>query len=457
MKDLTKGPIGGHILQMALPIAMGMILQTLYYVVDLYFVAKLGDAAIAGVSAAGNVFFIVLALTQMLGVSTVALISHAVGRKDREDANHVFNQSVAFALLLTAVTLAFGYGLANLYMDILGADAATRAAGVTYLHWFLPGLALQFGMVVMGSALRGTGIVKPTMIVQMVTVVMNAVLAPILIAGWGTGKALGVAGAGLATSLSVAAGVVMLAVYFARLEKYVTYDVPHMKPKMKTWLRMLNIGIPAGGEFFLLAIFQSTVYWIIRDFGPVAQAGFGLGGRIMQMVFLPAMAIAFAVAPIAGQNFGAKLPDRVRETFRTGAIASAVVMLAASLFVQWKGETLIRFFTGEPAVVAQAYEFLHIVSWNFFAMGIVMTASSTFQALGNTKPAFLSTAVRLILFVIPAVWWSRQPGFELVHVWYISVVSVLMQMLVSLALVKREFRLRLGAAGADQRIVTQGT
>src|SRR5882672_3501773 len=110
MKDLTQGSIFKHIVAMALPIAIGMLLQTLYLIVDLYFVARLGDAAIAGVSSAGNITFIVMALTQMVGVGAVALISHAVGRKDQADANHVFNQSVALAVLCTVITLAGGYG-----------------------------------------------------------------------------------------------------------------------------------------------------------------------------------------------------------------------------------------------------------------------------------------------------------------------------------------------------------
>ena len=142
-------------------------------------------------------------------MGTVALVSHAVGRKDQKDANHVFNQSVSIAVVLTIVTLVGGYALSPVYMRLVGADAPTMAAGVEYLDWFIPGLALQFGLVVMGSALRGTGIVQPTMVVQAVTVLLNAALAPIFIAGWGTGVPMGVAGAGLASTIAVAAGVVI--------------------------------------------------------------------------------------------------------------------------------------------------------------------------------------------------------------------------------------------------------
>src|SRR6202795_1714882 len=131
MKDLSDGSIAKNILQMAVPIAAGMFFQTLYFLIDLYFVAGLGDAAIAGVGAAGNVMFIVFSLTQILGVGTVALISQAVGRKDRADANLIFNQSLVLSATCALITLVFGYGAGPLYMRTLGSDAATALAGAT--------------------------------------------------------------------------------------------------------------------------------------------------------------------------------------------------------------------------------------------------------------------------------------------------------------------------------------
>jgi putative MATE family efflux protein len=446
VKDLTQGSIPRHVVAMAVPIGAGMLVQTLYYFVDLYFVAGLGHAALAGVSVAGNVLFLVFALTQSLGVGTVALVSQAVGRKDREEAKLVFNQSVSLGAVLMIVTLASGYAFAETYMDWIGADDATKAAGRTFLHWFVPGLALQFPMVVMASALRGTGIVKPAMVVQMLTVLVNAALAPVLIAGWGTGQPLGVAGAGLATSLAALAGNVVLAVYFVRLEKYVAFDSTQWKPRAAMWRRLAKVGIPAGGEFFAMAVFSATTYWITGHFGAAAQAGFGIGGRIMQMVMLPAMAVAFAAAPIAGQNFGARKHDRVRDTFRVSAIASCVIMVAITVACQFGGESMARIFTSEPAVVDVAIVFLSIISWNFFAMGLVFTCSSLFQGLGHTLPSTLSMGLRLLTFAIPGIWLSRLPGFELRHLWYLSVVTALLQAVVSLALLRREFRLRLEPA-----------
>src|SRR5437764_715178 len=336
MKDLTQGSITRALVAMAVPIAIGMLFQTLYLLVDLYFVARLGDAAIAGVSSAGTAGFVILALTQMLGVGTVALVSHAVGRKDQAEANLVFNQSVLLSAICGGLTLAAGFLVGGAYVRSVAADPAAAAAGVAYLYWYTPGLALQFALVAMGSALRGTGIVQPTMIVQMLTVILNTVLAPVLIAGWGTHHPLGAAGAGLASSIAVAFGVAFLWIYFLRLEHYV-----------------------------------------------------GL-----------------------------------------------------------RPELFIEGFTRQPDAVAVGSTYLRVISWNFLATGLIFTCSGLFQALGNTWPSLLSSGARLLTFVLPAVWLSTLPHFSLMQVWYLSVASVTMQALTSLALLQRELRRRLAAPPA---------
>lgn len=448
MHDLTQGNVTRHLLRLAAPIAIGMLFQTLYYLIDLYFIARLGDSAIAGVSSVGNAQFIVMALTQMLGVGTMALIAQAVGRGDRADANLVFNQSLLLALCCALLTLAAGYLGAAAYARTFGADAATAAAGRTYLRWFLPGLALQFALVAMGSALRGTGIAKPTMVVQLVTVAINAVLAPILIAGWLTGRPLGVAGGGLATSIAVATGVGLMGLYFARLEKYVGFDATLFRPRFHAWRRILRVGLPPGGEFALMFVYMAVIYWIIRDFGAPAQAGFGIGSRVMQAIFLPAMAIAFAAAPLAGQNVGANQPARVAETFRASALIGSAIMLVLTLWCQWQPEWAIRAMSDEPEVVAVGAQFLRTISWNFVATGLIFTCSGMFQGWTDTMPPLWSSASRLVTFVLPAIWLSRQAGFELQQLWYLSVASVALQALFSLALLRRAFaQRRVPAAG----------
>lgn len=442
MRDLTTGSIPRHLIRLALPMAFGMIFQTMYYLVDLWFVTRLGDAAVAGVSAAGNVQFIVMALTQVLGVGTMPLIANAVGRKDRDDANLVFNQSVVWAFVFALVTLVGGFALAGPYMRAVGADSATQAAGLSYLMWYLPGLGLQFALVSMGAALRGTGIVKPTMLVQIVTVVLNILLAPVLIAGWGTGKPLGAAGAGLASSIAIAAAVVLMIVYFVRLEHYVGFRRDLLTARWDVLERMLRIGVPPGAEFALMFLFTAVIYYVIRDFGPAAQAGYGIGSRVMQSIFLPAMAIAFSAAPLAGQNMGAGQHQRVRDTFRWAAILGSALMAVITLVCQWRPDLLVRVFTEEAAVLVVSAEFLQTISWNFVASGLIFTCSGMFQALGNTVPSLISSTSRLVTFAAPALVLSQRPGFRLRHVWVLSVVTMTLQAGFTLWLLGGELRRR---------------
>jgi MATE family, multidrug efflux pump len=452
MKDLTQGPITRALVAMAVPIAIGMLFQTLYLLVDLYFVARLGDAAIAGVVSAGTAGFVILALTQMLGVGTVTLVSHAVGRKDQAEANHVFNQSVLLSAVCGVLTLVAGFAVAAPYMRSLAADPAVVAAGTAYLYWYTPGLALQFALVALSSALRGTGIAKPTMLVQMLTVILNTILAPVLISGWGTHHPLGVAGAGLASTVSIAAGVLLLWIYFIRLEHYVSLQPAQWRPHGALIRRILDIGLPAGGEFGMLGVILWVIYHVIRSFGPAAQAGFGVGGRVMQCLFLPVMAIAFAVPAVAGQNFGARRFERVRETFRRAAYLSSALMLLITLVCQWRAEWFIELFTRQPEAVAVGASYLRVISWNFIGNGIIFTCSGMFQGIGNTWPSLASSASRLITFVLPVVLLSTLPNFTLTQVWYLSVATVTLQMVTSLLLLRREFRLRLAApsGGAAQ-------
>ncbi len=447
MEDLTVGSIPRHIIKLAIPIAIGMVFQTLYYLVDLYFVGQIGEYAIAGLTSAGNVQFLVMALTQILGVGTMALIAQSSGRKDREDANLIFNQSLGLAAVCAAATIIGGYLLAGRYMTALAADAATVAAGTEYLYWFLPGLALQFALISMGSALRGTGIVKPTIIVQIFSVALNAVLAPFMIAGWVTGRPLGVMGAGLSSSISIGVGVVLMYFYFVRLERYVTFDASQFRPRVHAWKRILAVGLPPGGEFALMFVYMAVIYWAIRDFGAAAQAGFGVGSRVMQAVFLPAMAISFAAAPVGGQNVGAGMHDRVRETYRSAALIGGAIMLSLTLLCQVRPYVLVSGFTHEADVIAVGGQFLQIISWNFVAMGFIFTCSSLFQALGNTLPSLLASATRLLTFAIPAVLLSQlYSGFELRHLWVLSVATVALQAVASWLFLRAEFRTKLRPA-----------
>jgi putative MATE family efflux protein len=442
MKDMTEGSVTRHLLEMSAFIAVSMLIQTLYLLADLYWVGSLGKEAIAAVGLSGNLMMLVLALTQALGVGTTTLISQATGQKDQPRAELAFNQSFVLSLLVGLLLAVCSFGVRDQYCRWLSADAATAGLARSYLLWFIPALMMQFPLVALGSALRATGIMKPTVAIQAFTVLINMVLAPLLIFGIGFPK-LGVAGAALATFVAIVIANILMVAYYVRKYHYLRFRFPLLKPQIKIWWAMLRVGLPAGGEFALMAVYIVVVYGIIRNFGAAAQAGFGVGARVMQAMFLPVVAIAFAVAPVVGQNFGGRRGERVRSSYYSALGITSVTMLLLTLVSQFAGATFIRLFSKDTGVIAFGSEYLKIISLNFVAMGIVFTSSSVFQGIGNTLPPLVSSMTRLLLFVLPAVLLSRTPGFQIRHVWYLSVASILFQACVNILLLRREFRRKL--------------
>jgi len=278
---------------------------------------------------------------------------------------------------------------------------------------------------------------------QVLSVLLNIVLAPLLIFGIGPWPRLGVTGAALATFISILVADVLIVIYFEKKYHYLRFRFPLFSPRTKIWGGMLRIGVPAGAEFVLLFVYIMIVYAIIRGFGPEAQAGFGVGARVMQALFLPVVALSFAVSPVVGQNFGGRRADRVRHSVYSAVGIASLMMLVLTFITYLAPAAFIGIFSHDSRVIAFGSEYLRIVSLNFVSAGIVFTTSSVFQGIGNTLPPLFSSMTRLILFALPALFISRTPGFEIRQIWYLSVGSIILQMCVNLLLLRHELRKRL--------------
>jgi putative MATE family efflux protein len=443
MQDLTSGSLTGHLLKTTSFMLVSMIFQTLYILVDLFWVGRLGTDAIAAVGLAGNLSFIVIAITQVLGVGATTLVSHASGRKDQDHAIFLFNQAQVLSLVVSAIFLLIAMLLRHQYAAGQSATEGMRIATEQYLVWFIPAMALQFAMVTMSAALRGTGNFKPGMVVQTATVVINMVTAPFLIFGWGPFPQMGVSGAAVATFFSIVVGVVWISFYFVDAKGYLRFHLGHWTPQLRVWGDMLKIGLPAGAEFALMGLYMGVVYAITKPFGAAAQGGFTIGLRVVQSAFLPVVALGFAVAPVAGQNFAARKGDRVRAAFKAAAGLAAIAMLITGIGMFIGASALMRIFTSDPEAIAVGVEYLRIVVVTFVPSGITFVSSSMFQALGNTIPPLATSTLRIVIAAIPAIFLARIAGFHLTWIWYLGAIAVLLQMTLNLILLQREFRLKL--------------
>lgn len=453
MKDLTRDSITLHILTMAAPAVITMLVQVAHQIITLYFVSKLGADAVAGVTAAGNAGFAIGAATQILNVGTVALVAFSAGRKDTADIGVLLNQSLSLAAISAVVVMMLLCAFAPAYMATLSSDVAVIDAGSRFLRWASPGLALLLPLTSLFAALRGLGVVRGPMLIFTFTIVLDAAFAVVLIPGRGFIPALGIEGAALASTLSVVIGFIAMLGYFRRAEPDIFIHRKLLFPRLKIWRRIFAVGSPAAAELVLMFLSISVIYLVIRNQGASVQAGFGIGYRVLQVLLLPGLAVSLAAAPIAGQNFGAGNAARVREVFRTTAILSSLILLATTIAALWQPEVLLRLFDVDGASKGTAMLFVQIMSWTLVAQGLVYTCAFLFQALGNTMPALMSATVRFVVFAVPALWLSQQLGFHSNQVWYLLTASTAVQAVASLWLLQVEFKRKLPPLAAHKPLV----
>jgi putative MATE family efflux protein len=455
LKDLTQGSVTKHLLRMTAFLMGSMIFQSLYFLADMYWVGRLGKESVAAVGLAANIMLLVVAATQALGIGATTLISQAVGEKDQPQANRVFHQGVMLSLLSAAIFLTLAYLLHAPYCRWLAADRLTAELGIRYLAWFIPALALQFPLISVGAALRGAGVVRPTVIILIMSVVLNLVLAPVLIFGWGTGRPIGIAGAAIASLLAVSSGTLMLAAYFGFGKRYLSFHGRDWRPAAAVWRKILAIGLPSGAELALLAVYLLLVYVLIRPFGAAAQGGFAIGARVNQSLVLPAVAVGMANAPIVGQNVGARNWERVRQALVSASLVGLSMMVVVTILCQLWPQSLVWPFSKQEEVVQVGTSYLRAISLTYVATAIIFSTASVFQGLGNTRPPFLSSTLRVLAFAIPVVLLSRTSLFRLDYVWYISAASIGLQAIMNALFLRGEMRRRMAALAPEQNEVVE--
>ncbi|MEO6102553.1 MAG: MATE family efflux transporter [Pseudoxanthomonas sp.] len=408
----------------------------MYVLVDLYFVGRLGNAAVAGVGLASNIQFLVIALCQVVSVGSIALIAQAAGRKDRSRVDAVLRASLVIALACSALTLVAGYGLLPAYLHASAASPEAATAGQRYLFAFLPGLALQYPLAALGAALRANGIVKPIMMVQLMSVLLNAILAPLLIAGLD----LGTMGAGLASTLSILGGVLMAWKLFKKHMAIPSNALSLRRVETSILARLLGVGLPAGAEFVLIFAYTAIAYLFLERFGPSAQAGYGIGSRLIQSLFLPAIAISQAAAAIAGQNVGARQPGRVLQTLEAALLWAGLPMLVLALVLRTFPALFAGPFSHDAATLDRATEYLQIAAWTMVLGGLNLVLSSFFQALGNTLPSLVANATRIGIFTIVGLGLSHQVDFQIRDLWVLSLAASAVQTALSAVFLHRLFK-----------------
>ena len=402
--DYTKGPIGRAIFLLAVPMVLEMVMESIFAIVDVFWVAKLGATAVATVALTESMMAIVYTLAFGLGIGTTATVARRVGEKDPDGAASAAVQAIALGLAVSISLGALGAVFAPDLLRIMGAGPDVLATGTGFARIMLGGSASVFMLFVINAAFRGAGDAAVAMRVLWFANALNIVLGPLFIFGVGPFPEMGVAGAAVATTIGRSAGVIFAAVCLWRGAGHIAVRRKHLAVHAGAMVKLARLC--AVGTFQILL---STTAWIgliriLATFGSVVVAGFGIAIRVVIFALLPAFGLSNAAATMVGQSLGAKDPDRAERSVWTASRFNLVFLGALGAAFVLAAPWVVAAFTSEAEVARVATLALRIIGLGFplYAFGMVMTQS--FNGAGDTwTPTWINVFV-FWLFEIPVAW-----------------------------------------------------
>jgi putative MATE family efflux protein len=431
---LTQGPIARSLLLLAWPIMLSNLFQTVYNLVDTLWLGRLGTVAVAAPTIAWPLIFLVISLGAGVTIAGTALVAQYTGARRHEEANHAAGQIFAFAGILAVLLAAGGAMAARPLMVLMGAGPDLLEPAASYLRIIYAGIPALFGLFIVSALLNGVGDTITPMKLMGVSVVLNILLDPLFIFGWGPFPAWGIAGAAVATIIS--RGVVALyGIYLLFSGKIGIHLRPHhLRLHWGTVKHILVIGIPASLGQTGTALGFSLMTGILARFGTAVVSAFGIGNRIISIMIMPAMGLGQATATMVGQNLGAKETRRAEQSAWAGMGISTVFLVAGSIVVYFLRDSLVRIFLDDPEVIALGAQMFAITAMAFPFMGILQVIIGTYQGSGHTIYSMFFSLFRLWGIRIPLVYFL---GFTLAMgadgVWWAMFISNLGASVLSMA------------------------
>ena len=410
--DYTSGSIRRALVLLAIPMVLEMGMESVFVLVDIFFVSRLGSAAVAAVGLTEAVLTLLYATAIGLSLGATALVARRIGEGDQAAARATAGQVIWIGIAFAAVIGIGGVVFAADILSLMGAAPDVLAAGAGYTATMLGGSVTILLIFLLNAVFRGAGNAVIAMRALWLANGINIVLDPCLIFGLGPFPELGVTGAAVATNIGRGVGVAYQLWCLFGGRTGIGLGLADLRLKLAIMLRLLRVSVPGAVQ---LAIAMSSYVFLMRlvaAYGSDAVAGLTIGIRIFAFTFLPAWGLGNAAATLVGQNLGAGQPERAERSVWMAARWNASVLIGvAALFVvvpHW----LAAPFTNDPAVVGYVVDCLRIVSlgYGFFAVGMIVTQA--FNGAGDTDTPTLINLLCLWVFQLPLAWWlSRVAGF----------------------------------------------
>lgn len=420
-QHIFEGSINRALLSLAVPIVFAQILQSAYQLTDAFWVGRLGAAEVAAVSISNPVTFLVIALGAGLAMAGATLSAQYMGAGNTKMVNHVAAQTMLMVVVTAVVLGLTGYALSSSFLTLLGVEEAVYHDALNYMHVSFIGVIFVFSYAMFQSIMRGIGQVKIPLIIVFGTVLLNFVLDPLFIFGFGQFNGLGVMGAALATLVTQAIAATIGMCVFFRGKHGIHLTLKSFKPDLSYIKRAFFLGAPGSVELSARALGLMIMSFLVASFGTVTIASYGVGSTILQIVTIPAMGLSMAVSTLVGQNIGAKNIERASEITILGTIWGWVALTILGIIAYLFAPFFVAFFIpDDPQVIEHGAEFVRTMCLTWGFIGVQLCVVSAFRASGNMLNTMLISLLSQWVIQFPlayilskhthlgasGIWWS---------------------------------------------------
>ena len=409
-QDFTSGNLDRAILLLAIPMVLEMMLESLFAVVDVFWVSRLGADAVATVGLTESMLSLVFAVAMGLSLSTTAMVARRIGEKDHEGAAVAAVQAIILGLVVSALMGLPCLLLARYLLRLMGATSEILAVGTGYATIMLGGSGVVLMLFLNNAIFRGAGDAAIAMRLLWVSNIINLILDPCLIFGWGPFPRMGVTGAALATFTGRGIGVAYQFYRLLRGTERIRILRRHIRLNLQVLMRLVRVSLTGILQFAIAHTSWIGLVRIVSMFGAAALAGYTIAIRIVVFAILPSWGLSNAAATLVGQNLGAKQPERAETSvWRTGLYNMIFLGSLGVVFVIFAAP-IVRLFTSDSAVVPLAAACLRIVSYGNIGYAYGMVMLQAFNGAGDTITPTIVNVFGFWLLEIPLAYWLAIPA-----------------------------------------------
>lgn len=432
-QKLTEGSILSSLVRLALPIIMANVLHTTYQLIDTFWLGRLSANAVASVSISFPILFLVLSLGGGLTLGGSVIVAQYFGAENKKKVDYSSSQTV-FVIFIISIFLALSaYLLAEPMMRLIGAEPPVLQDSVDYFQVSSFGFIFLFMFFVFQSLMRGIGDVMLPMYVVLITVLLNLVLDPLFIFGYGPISGYGVKGAALASILTQGiSAIIGLAILF-RGKRGIKIKFSEMKFDWKWTKRLFRIGIPTSLDQSTRSAAMILIIVLVTGFGSEVVAAYGIGVRILSLIVIPALGFAMATTTLVGQNIGARQIKRAEKVGDLSAKIAMYGLTSVGLLLFWFAEPVTAFFVpNDPQVIQDGALFIKIMAPSFGILGVQQVLNGVFNGAGFTQASLLISIFNLWIIRFPlAFLLSENTDLAEVGLWWAFPISNLLGGLVA--------------------------